>query len=259
MIKLVRSPSPRLAGYVRYLLVLEYANEAGDLVLPLVTNGHPSIVFLSSPGAIDGTAVGLLTVLGHNRRPFALALKERFTLIACFLHPYCLPALFGVGASEFTDRPVGLELLRPGLARGFGQRLLDASSLEQRLASMEELVLRLALPDASPAETARYATQAIRAGNGRCSLVSLQKELGLSERGLQRLFEATVGLAPRMYGRICQFDAAFRQLEGQRYTRLSDIAYQQGYADQSHFIRAFREFAGFTPLEYLRKAAPYRE
>lgn len=108
-------------------------------------------------------------------------------------------------------------------------------------------------------EKAQWATQVIRAGKGCSSLVCIQKELGLSERGLQRLFETSVGLTPRMYGRICLFDAAFQALERRRYTRLSDIAYEQGYADQSHFIRAFKEFTGFTPGEYLGKAAPYME
>ncbi len=90
MIKQVRFPSAELGCYVRSIVVLEYANEKGDLVLPLVTNGSPSIVFLTSGGAIDGEAIGPLTVFGHNRRPFSLALSQRFTLIAFFLHPYCL-------------------------------------------------------------------------------------------------------------------------------------------------------------------------
>lgn len=247
------------AGYVHHMVVLEHVPEVGELVLPLVTNGHPSIVFLSGPGAIGERSVGRLSVFGHNRQPFFLALRERFTLIACFLQPYCLPALLGVGAGELTDRQIGLDLLRPELARMFGQRLLDAGSLEQRVALMEELVSQLALaPALVPVglEKARFATQAIQAGKG---LVALQKEMGLSERGLERLFEASVGLTPRLYGRICQFHAAFRQLDAHQYARLSDVAYEQGYADQSHFIRAFKEFTGFTPREYMGRAEPYRE
>jgi AraC-like DNA-binding protein len=34
---------------------------------------------------------------------------------------------------------------------------------------------------------------------------------------------------------------------------LSDIAFENGYADQSHFIRAFQEFAGFTPNQYQKQ------
>ena len=265
MIKQVRFPSMAAAGYVRHVVVLEggggsgSGDGSGELVMPLVTNGHPSVVFLSSGGWIDGEAVGVLTVLGHNRQPFSLVLRDRFTLIAFFLQPYCLPALLGVGAGELTDRYVDLGLLRPVLARTFQQQLLDEASLEQRIRLMEQLTGKLAISDAAPAEKAVWATQAILSSEGRRSIVDLQEEMGMSERGLQRLFEANIGLTPRMYGRICQFDAAFRQLEANHYTRLSDIAYEQGYADQSHFIRAFKEFTGLTPREYIRRAVPYAE
>jgi len=257
MIKQVRFPSVAAAGYVRHMVVLESGDGCGEMVMPLVTNGHPSIIFLSSGGWIDGERVGVLTVLGHNRRPFSLVLRERFTLIAFFLQPYCLPALLGVGAGELTDRYVDLGLLRPGPARTFQQQLLDAALLDQRIGLMERLMGKLAVPDVMPAEKAVWATQAILSSEGRRSIVDLQQEMGMSERALQRLFEANIGLTPRMYGRICKFDAAFRQLEASNYTRLSDIAYEQGYADQSHFIRAFKEFTGLTPKEYIRRAAPY--
>jgi len=37
--------------------------------------------------------------------------------------------------------------------------------------------------------------------------------------------------------------------------KLSDVAYENGYADQSHFIRSFREFTGYTPSQYQQQ--PY--
>ncbi len=243
-----------MAGYVHHLVVLEYANEQGDLVLPLITNGYPSIVFQSAPGFIAGQKIGNLAVYGQNMTPFPLAIKEGFMLIACFLHPYMLQPLFGVRADELTDRCIDLDLLWP-LSRAFQEQLLNAVDLDQRLLLMERLVL--SGPERQPDDKAAFAVRGIRQGS--CGIIELQRRLNLSERALQRLFESRVGVSPRMYGRICQFDAAFQQLSNGDYTRLSDIAYQHGYADQSHFIRAFREFTGLTPQEYLEKAAPYME
>jgi AraC family transcriptional regulator len=33
---------------------------------------------------------------------------------------------------------------------------------------------------------------------------------------------------------------------------LTEIAFECGFADQSHFIRSFRSYYGMTPLEYRR-------
>ncbi len=35
---------------------------------------------------------------------------------------------------------------------------------------------------------------------------------------------------------------------------ISDIAYANGYADQSHFIRNFKKFTRLSPLEFQRQA-----
>jgi AraC-like DNA-binding protein len=41
-------------------------------------------------------------------------------------------------------------------------------------------------------------------------------------------------------------------VKGQRFEKLTDVAYDNGFADQSHFIRSFREFTNVTPNTYLR-------
>jgi AraC-like DNA-binding protein len=47
-----------------------------------------------------------------------------------------------------------------------------------------------------------------------------------------------------------RFQAATQQkLTGVR--DLTEIAYACGYYDQSHFIKDFRQFSGYTPKEYF--------
>jgi len=72
----------------------------------------------------------------------------------------------------------------------------------------------------------------------------------LSEKSFERKFKQGVGISPKLFSRICRFQAALNQLRNNHYRKLSDVAYENGYADQSHFIRAFKEFAGFSPQQY---------
>jgi AraC-like DNA-binding protein len=70
------------------------------------------------------------------------------------------------------------------------------------------------------------------------------------------MFEKTIGVPPNQYRRICQFNAGFRQLQRRKFNKLSDIAFENAYADQSHYIRSFREFTGITPKDYLNFGNP---
>jgi AraC-like DNA-binding protein len=118
---------------------------------------------------------------------------------------------------------------------------------------MDDYVLRLAASGHSDVNDAiAYATRTIRKANGLISLKDLQGELCVTERTFQRMFESHVGLSPKMFRKICQFDAAFRQLNQGQFTRLADLAYEHDYADPSHFIRVFREFTNRSPKEYLK-------
>jgi AraC-like DNA-binding protein len=44
------------------------------------------------------------------------------------------------------------------------------------------------------------------------------------------------------------------QMRSNRYDKLSDLAYENDYADQAHFIRVFKEFTGFSPLEFKKQS-----
>ncbi|MBO9660186.1 MAG: helix-turn-helix domain-containing protein [Chitinophagaceae bacterium] len=39
---------------------------------------------------------------------------------------------------------------------------------------------------------------------------------------------------------------------GNEYRTLTEIAYQCGYYDQSHFIHDFKEFSGYHPRHYFK-------
>lgn len=87
----------------------------------------------------------------------------------------------------------------------------------------------------------------ITGAGGQLSLL----QLGLTERSLEL---AGAGNQPGRYARTRQFQATLSQLKRNRDTLLSDVAYDNGYADQSHFIRSFRAFAGVPPSQWQQQA-----
>jgi AraC-like DNA-binding protein len=74
----------------------------------------------------------------------------------------------------------------------------------------------------------------------------LAERLGISQRYLQRLLEAT-GKTFTEHVNELRLDRAFLLLSGGANKRVSDIAFQVGYTDLTNFYRHFRSRFGDTP------------
>ena len=82
----------------------------------------------------------------------------------------------------------------------------------------------------------------------------------LSSKQFERLFNDNVGANPKEYARIVRFQKSLGILQnspkGISHAQLADLC---GYADQSHFIREFKQFSGHTPRSLLDSHAPYSD
>lgn len=70
-----------------------------------------------------------------------------------------------------------------------------------------------------------------------------------------RMFRRSTGYSPMAYVLRRRVERARLQL-AQDYQRLSDLAADLGFCDQSHFTRIFRRMTGYTPREYARRHEP---
>jgi AraC-like DNA-binding protein len=82
------------------------------------------------------------------------------------------------------------------------------------------------------------------------ALTDLADAHGVSVRQLQRLFRTQVGLSPKKLTRIIRLQFVLAKLKSRGFRNLTELTYAHGYADQSHFIRDFRELIGHSPRRY---------
>ena len=78
---------------------------------------------------------------------------------------------------------------------------------------------------------------------------------GITSRYLQKLFLKHTGLTPKLYSKINRFQNSLRLIT-KKDASLTSIAYECGYFDQSHFIREFKGFTGYTPSGYSFEKSP---
>ncbi|GAB3696599.1 hypothetical protein GCM10027592_19870 [Spirosoma flavus] len=192
---------------------------------------------------------------GQTIRHREIHTSEPFNAMGICFTPLALKTVFGLDAHELTDTCLDLNDL-PGNLNGFLQdQFWTTTSLEGRiklLASYLEKQLRVNALQTD--ELTDYALRQLIRSSGNVSLKELQDTLNVSERLLERRFKQSVGISPNLFARICRFQASLLELKTSRFDKLSDIAFDNGYADQSHFIRTFKEFAGFSPFRYQKQS-----
>jgi AraC-like DNA-binding protein len=244
-------PAEKIADFVDSILVVEHNDVKKTFSLPLFANGKPTLLFQTSKGTIKSNA-NYLTLFGQTILPEQISFIENFTLIAYFFKPFALTPLFGFSAQELTDNPINLNLIQPKNTNLLQEKLLNANTVDEMLTILDDFIFTLTTKIQTDNKLIKYATKLIAGHPSKEILKKVQDELYVTERTFQRMFEDKVGISPNQYRRIAQFNAAFQQLNQQQFMLFSDIAFNNDYADQSHFIRTFKEFTNMTPKEYLR-------
>ena len=73
-----------------------------------------------------------------------------------------------------------------------------------------------------------------------------------TQKHLINQFKKYIGLTPKVLHRIFRFNEILQKIHLKEKLDWSQIAYQFGYSDQSHFIKEFKEFSGFSPQEFIQ-------
>ena len=199
--------------------------------------------WLATPGTAVTLIINLGDAFGGLPRAFVSGLTDRGGIvdqrgeIDCLdlkLTPLGAYRLFGVPMSELTNEIVDL-----------------ADLATVRPDRLDEDLLRLADRGPDPAPEVAWVWRRLRATHGGVPVTVLAAEVGWSRRHLVNRFHTQVGLPPKTVARILRFEELLRRLPAA--TRVADTALACGYYDQAHMNRDFREFAGTTPGEYLKR------
>jgi len=83
-------------------------------------------------------------------------------------------------------------------------------------------------------------------------LEAMAQEIGMSQYHFARLFKQSTGLSPYQYVIHCRIERA-KMLLLQSKLKISEVASQVGFADQSQLTRHFKRLLGVTPKEIRKK------
>jgi AraC-like DNA-binding protein len=251
-------PPEFLKNYVRYFWVAE-DRDAGNTPVSFTTipDGAPGLVFQNADKGMywqKNMRMSQFFLYGSSTKHALVELHGSYCTIVAYFYPHALKSVFGMDANELTDICTDLHTAAPKQDLYIAEQLSESISLTEKIELLSAYIFSLIRKNGNVLDPSiEFSLQQIVQSKGKISMKELQQEMGMSERSIERKFKQYVGMSPKLFTRICRFQATLSQLKNKDYTKLSDIAYDNEYADQSHLTRTFREFTGSAPLEFLKR------
>lgn len=193
---------------------------------------------------------------GQTIEPISLDTEGAFQLICIRLYPFAVRMLLGVDPKVLKDDCYDLKLVE-GIDTQHTLNLLqktdDKSEMVEVLANyFTELLMNASN---NPDYRIKLAINLILKTKGAISIKELRESLGVTERTLERHFLKEIGITAKQFTKVIQFSSALQQMTETDYVNLTEIGYDNGFADQSHFIRSFKRYTGKTPKEFQLQIA----
>lgn len=250
-------PDKSIALFVKNIWVFE--NETSTHTsLPFFADGLPGLMFQQSENG--------LTVNPHNKRmpeiflygqtikPITLEINGAYTIIIFQFYPFVLKAFWGIVPESINDSCYYLDnQLKKSIAE-LTSELISAPTVQHKINIMTDLLLMYFERKHNNLDfSVRQAIQHIIDSRGLVSIKSIAEKAGLNIRTFERRFLNETGLPAKQFSKIIQFQSSLEQLTAKDYKKLTDIVYENGFADQSHFIRVFKAFTGKTPTSFRTK------
>ena len=198
---------------------------------------------------------GMIAGLQNRPLTFESVFRHPRVVTARLLPPGALALFGGLPLLDLANRVIDLESVlgtRSGVER-LRQRLMEAADLGMAMDLVEDwLTTRFrAGPKLHP--VTRIALHSVWQQRGAVRVEALARDLGVSARYLNALFQRQVGVSAKSLVRILRFERALDVLDRIGPRDLVQLAHDCGYYDQSHLNRDFRELAGLTPTEYVER------
>lgn len=251
-------PDKSVSLFVKNVWVFEEREKNQKTILPFFADGYPGLMFQETENGLlvnpHNKLMPLLFLYGQTIKPIELAIQGSYRLIVFQLYPFVLKSFFNVNPKEINDGCYDLQQVKDNRGIDAIHSLQRNDSIEKRIEIITQFLFTIFQSKKESLDLKiRDAIQLVLDSKGQLSIGNLCTELNLTERTLERRFSAEVGVSPKLFSKIIQFQKSFEQLSVKDYSKLTDIVYANGFADQSHFIRVFKAFTGKTPKYFSAK------
>ncbi len=172
-------------------------------------------------------------------------------IIAARFMPDGLTPFITVPVSALANKAVSLDEVFGDEGKELENNVMASIDNSRRIKLVEDFLLcRLSDPGTVDV-IAKACVDVIFQSQGQLGVLELSDKLNINRRNMERRFASVIGMSPKQLSKVVRLQATLRMLEHKRSESLTSIAHENGYYDQAHFIKDFKEFTGTSPKSFF--------
>ena len=244
--------------FVNCIMTGESTSAKAHTNIPLYADGYPGIMFQQATNGFyflpKKKKLSQLFLYGQTLEPASLDVEGTYQYVVLQLYPFASKYLLGIDPKELNDDCFDLLEINHIDVDSYKRKLLKSDNSKDQLEIILDLMTQLIKSNRiSENDRIQRAISIILKYSGQVQVKELTEQLFITERTLERDFRSQVGLTPKQFAKIIQFQCSLNQLTQTKFNKLTEVGLDSGFADQSHFIRVFKKYTGQTPSYYLRQ------
>ncbi len=190
-------------------------------------------------------------VIGQITYPINGFATGPLTFMVVFFQPLGMYQLFGGNMNRLANTSMDLfDFLGKEKAAALMKELLATDDTNYQVDVLNNFFLQQKVIDNCDNE--KKVLQIIHEAQGNITIKKIEKSLSISRRTLERYFQEKIGISPKVYAQIFRFKSAVQYLEANPSTTWAELTYDNGFFDQSHMIRYFKEYLQVSPNNLVK-------
>lgn len=252
----VFEPNFDLTEFIKRYWTLEGEKGNTPLKNTIVPDGTMKLIFHYGDSYKHHSQSGEITILpkcfliGQLTKPYVIEpIGVTGSFVVQFKPNGFLP-FATIPIKEMENTAIPLDKLFGENGKKLGEKILNTNSTSERIQIIETFLFQKLANQKTIDSIVKSTVETIFSANGQFSVNEFSKSNNINRRQLARKFSSTIGLSPKQLAKTIRIQTTLKALLNEEHTSLTDLAYENEYFDQAHFIKEFKEFTGLTPKEF---------
>lgn len=249
-------PSADLGHLVKYHWSLEFPASAAGNCLKIVSDAYPELLFHTGHAprrsffGAEGSFQSEECLTGIFLRHVKMELRGAVRMFFVKLQPWAIAPVIGLKGGDALDRQAHFSDLPSCRMPPIREMMEEGRKMEEMVGEMENWIRRR-MGEWRVDAALEGAVERLQGSQGRQSVVELAGMFMVGRRRLEQLFKEGIGVSPKNFARIVRMRHVCQEMLLRTPQRLTQLAFDCGFFDQSHFIREFKRFTDQTPRQYM--------